>query len=165
MRPYIKGEDLSKISVSPTDNPETDMGMIARNPDNHYDQWYVARKYFEENLELVDFTNAGEPTSSTPIKTLHNSDVSGARQNVKDIKVVGNGDMFMLLCKASSQAEGWMKSTKAMEIQGAGCLVQVTTQQRNPDGSYAVAEAMAFVHSVRISSLQEDGGRYLYWPR
>ena len=29
---------------------------------------------------------------------------------------VGNGDMFKLLCKASSQKEGWMKSTKAMEI-------------------------------------------------
>jgi hypothetical protein len=25
-------------------------------------------------------------------KTLHNSDVSGARQNVPDIKIVGNGD-------------------------------------------------------------------------
>jgi hypothetical protein len=51
MRPYIKGEDLSKISVSKEDSPETDMGMIARNPKNHADQWYVARKYFEDNLE------------------------------------------------------------------------------------------------------------------
>lgn len=51
MRPYIKGEDLSGVSVNPTDNPETDMGMIARNPTNHADQWYVARKYFEDNLE------------------------------------------------------------------------------------------------------------------
>jgi hypothetical protein len=82
-------------------------------------------------------------------KTLHNSDVSGARQNVKDIQVVGNGDMFRLLCKASSQAQGWMKSTKAMEVPG-GCVVQVTTQQRNPDGSYAVAEALTYVPGVQI---------------
>ena len=54
MRPYIKGEDLTGVSVSDTDNPETDMGMIARNPKNHVDQWYVARKYFEDNLEPVD---------------------------------------------------------------------------------------------------------------
>lgn len=54
------------------------------------------------------------------MKTLHNSDISGARQNVKDIKVVGNGDMFRLLCKASSEEEGWMKSTKAMEIKNCG---------------------------------------------
>jgi len=53
MRPYIKGEDLTGVSVSQTDNPETDMGMIARNPKDHNDKWYVARKYFEDNLEEV----------------------------------------------------------------------------------------------------------------
>lgn len=83
------------------------------------------------------------------MKTLHNSDISGARENVKDIKVVGNGDMFRLLCKASSENEGWMKSTKACAVPG-GCIVQVTTQQRNPDGSYAVAEALTFVPGARI---------------
>lgn len=51
MRPYVKGEDLSGISVSKEDRPETDMGMIARNPKNHEDQWYVARQYFEDNFE------------------------------------------------------------------------------------------------------------------
>ena len=93
-------------------------------------------------------------------KTLHNSDISGARKNVKDIQIVGNGDMFQLLCKASSQAEGWMKSTKAMEFPG-GCIVQVTTQQRNPDGSYAVAEAITFVPGVKIGD-DENNGRQLF---
>ena len=92
-------------------------------------------------------------------KTLHNSDVSGARVNVPDIKVVGNGDMFRLLCKASSQAEGWMKSTKAMEVVG-GCVVQVTTQQKNSDGSYAVAEALTYVPGVKIAD-DENNGRKL----
>ena len=90
-------------------------------------------------------------------KTLHNSDVSGARQNVKDIRVVGNGDLFQLLAKASSEEEGWMKSTKAMQIDGVGCLVQVTTQQRNPDGSYSVAEALTFVPDVNIVPDVNDG--------
>jgi hypothetical protein len=53
MRPYIYGEDLTFISVSNVDNPREDMGMIARNPKNHKDQWYVAKKYFEENFEEV----------------------------------------------------------------------------------------------------------------
>ncbi len=83
------------------------------------------------------------------MKTLHNSDVSGARVNVPDIQVFGNGDLFKLICKASSKAEGWMKSTKAMETP-VGCVVQVTTQQLNPDGSYAVAEALCFVPGVKI---------------
>ena len=51
MRPYILGEDLTHISVADVDYPPNDMGMIARNPKNHADQWYVAQKYFEDNLE------------------------------------------------------------------------------------------------------------------
>ncbi|MBN4082103.1 hypothetical protein JYT21_00205 [bacterium AH-315-B15] len=53
MRPYVPGEDLNGISVSDVDNPEGDLGMIARNPKNHDDLWYVARKYFEENFEEI----------------------------------------------------------------------------------------------------------------
>jgi hypothetical protein len=83
-------------------------------------------------------------------KTLHNSDISGAKKNVKDIEVFGNGDLFQLLCKASSEKEGWMKSTKAMEIENIGCVVQVTTQQMNPDGSYSIAEALTFVPDVCV---------------
>ncbi len=92
-------------------------------------------------------------------KTLHNSEVSGARKNVSDLSVVGNGDMFALICKASSQEEGWMKSTKAMQTPG-GCVVQVTTQQRNPDGSYAVAEALTFVPGVMLID-DDNNGRKL----
>ncbi len=88
------------------------------------------------------------------MKTLHNSDISGARKNVKDIQVFGDGDMFVLLCKASSVSEGWMKSTKAMEIPDVGCVVQVTTQQGDN-----IAEAVTFVPGVRI--VDKDGGRRL----
>lgn len=77
-------------------------------------------------------------------KTLHNTNINGARKNVKDIVVFGDGDLFKLISKASSENEGWMKSTKAMTVP-RGCVVQVTTQQRNRDGSYAVAEALTFV--------------------
>jgi hypothetical protein len=48
MRPYIPGEDLSSVSVNEVDDPPNDLGMIARNPKNHANQWYVARKYFFE---------------------------------------------------------------------------------------------------------------------
>ena len=91
-------------------------------------------------------------------KTLHNTDASGARKNVKDIKIFGNGDLFKLLSKASSENEGWMKSTKAMQIERVGCLVQVTTQQRNQDGSYAVAEALTFVPDTVI--IHDENGQH-----
>lgn len=54
MRPYIRGEDVSGISISEADhrNGSPRVGdMIARNPKNHADQWLVAEKYFLENLE------------------------------------------------------------------------------------------------------------------
>ena len=76
-----------------------------------------------------------------------------------EIEVVGNRDMFRLLCKASSENEGWMKSAKACEVP-SGCIVLVTTQQRNHDGSYAVAEALSFVPGVKIAD-DENGGRKL----
>ncbi len=56
------------------------------------------------------------------MKTLQNTDVDGAKKNVKDIVTFGNGDTFQLICKASSKHEGWMKSTKAMQIDGVGCV-------------------------------------------
>ena len=45
-------------------------------------------------------------------KSLHNTCSNGATKNVKDIIFWGNGDTFQLISKASSEAEGWMKSTK-----------------------------------------------------
>jgi len=83
-------------------------------------------------------------------KTLVNTDANGASKNVKDIQFWGNGDTFKLISKASSEQEGWMKSTKAMEIIGVGCVVQVTTQQRNPNGDYSIAEALTFVPNCKI---------------
>lgn len=91
-------------------------------------------------------------------KTLHNSDVDGAKKNVSDLKTYGNGDTFQLICKASSENEGWMKSTKAMQIDGVGCLVQVTTQQGEN-----VSEALSFVPNVKIEVIDgdESNGRKL----
>ena len=53
MRPYIVGEDMQEISVSDMDTPEVG-GMIARNEDDHTDQWYVAKDFFKKNYEAVE---------------------------------------------------------------------------------------------------------------
>jgi uncharacterized protein involved in exopolysaccharide biosynthesis len=89
-------------------------------------------------------------------KSMQNTDANGARKNVKDIVFWGNGDTFKLISKASSEAEGWMKSTKAMQA-GRNVVVQVTTQQRNPDGSYVVAEALTTVTNAEIVDIIENG--------
>lgn len=95
-------------------------------------------------------------------KTLSNSSTAPAKAQVKDLQVTGNPDNFKLLFKASSEEEGWMKSTKAMEIKKLGYVFQVTTQQVNPDGSYSVAESLTFVPEAQIFT-DENGGRKLIY--
>jgi len=58
MRPYVSGEDMAGISLSDADKKLDTLegGMIARNPRNHDDKWYVNKKYFIENLELAQDT-------------------------------------------------------------------------------------------------------------
>ena len=87
------------------------------------------------------------------MKTLHNTDTSKAKVNVKDIIFWGNGDTFKLISKASSKKEKWMKSSKAMEIKGVGCVVQVTTQQGDN-----IAEAVTFVPNVKIKETKDKDG-------
>jgi len=87
-------------------------------------------------------------------KTLTHGATTEASQDAK-IVFKGNPDLFKVLCKASNQSENWMKSTKAMQIDGVGCIVQTTTYENGQ-----VAEALVFVPGVRIED-SADGGRIL----
>lgn len=64
LRPYIEGEDVSHVSISPEDvkagSPKRG-DMIARNPKNHDDQWLVARAYFLDNFEALTAAELAEP--------------------------------------------------------------------------------------------------------
>jgi len=84
-------------------------------------------------------------------KTLNNTSFEEVKQNVSDVQSKGDPNTFRLICKAWSKSEGWMKSTKAMEISNIGCIIQVTTQQDTQ-----VAEALTFVPGVRLQE-KEDG--------
>lgn len=70
---------------------------------------------------------------------------------VPDIKTFGNPDTWQLLCKASSVAQGWMKSTKVMRIPGFGVLVQVSSKQ-----DAAIAETVTPVEGGFLDE-QKDG--------
>lgn len=126
---------------------KTNEGDILETP--HFQQYI-----FREDWIVLDPTTM-EPLiiGSKQSKTLVNTDANGATKNVKDIVFWGNGDTFKLISKASSQNEGWMKSTKAMEIESVGCVVQVTTQQGEN-----VSEAVTFVPNVKILEEKDDTG-------
>ena len=48
----MKQKYFVKDSEPPT-HVQNDMGMIARNPKNHKDQWYVAKQYYLDNFEEI----------------------------------------------------------------------------------------------------------------
>lgn len=50
MRPYSEGEDLIAQGVSVWDGDAPELGgMVARDPKNREDSWYVSKSYFNEN--------------------------------------------------------------------------------------------------------------------
>lgn len=56
LRPYVPGETLAGVSIAPVDKAvgSPKFGdMIARNPQNHADQWLVSAQYFADNFEPV----------------------------------------------------------------------------------------------------------------
>lgn len=93
-------------------------------------------------------------------KTLDSVNTTDTKEKVSDVVVFGNPDLFQLIAKVSSKEQGWMKSTKAMPTAN-GCVVQVTTQQTNPDGSYSIAEAVTFVPGAVITT-DGDGNKFLH---
>ena len=92
-------------------------------------------------------------------KALNNTNIEDVKKTTSDIEVFGNGDLFQLLSKASSKSQGWMKSCKGMQVEGGGCVVQVTTQYNNSDGTKSIAEALTFVPNVKI--VENETGRFL----
>ncbi len=81
-------------------------------------------------------------------RTLHNTNQEEAKENIPDIRVTGNPSAWVTIAKASSEKEGWMKSTKAMEITGekGGVVLQVTTREE-----VGVAEALCFIPQGKIT--------------
>ena len=130
------------------DEVKIDLGVANSAPDPVTEEVEVP-----DHMGGLTGTNENKQDAEWEPKTLHNSDISGARENVPDIQVVGDGDTFKLICKASSKAEGWMKSTKAMQTPH-GVVVQVTTQQKGIDGTYACAEALTYVPGCKV---KKDG--------
>lgn len=102
----------------------------------------------------IDIFNMTYSKEAGNAKSLHNTCANGAKKNVKDAFIFGD-DSWKLITKFSSESRGTMKSTKAMQC-GNAVVVQVTTQQRNPNGSYSIAEALTTVYSSKIEEEFKD---------
>lgn len=77
-----------------------------------------------------------------------NVNTAQAVATTPEIKVTGNPDVWVLICKASAGA--WMKSTKAMQVPG-GVVLQVTSEHRGTGGIVtACAEALTFIPGAAV---------------
>jgi hypothetical protein len=88
-----------------------------------------------------------------------------AKERIFDLKLFGDTDAWKLICKAASASEGWYKTTKAMEIEDVGCLIQTETREVNNGTDAVLSQALMFVPNVTIRDIfNSDGkciGRYL----
>lgn len=63
----------------------------------------------------------------------------------KTVKIIGNADLWVLVCKVYSEEGLWMKATKAMNVPGRGVLVQASTQCGEQ-----IAEALTFIPDAMV---------------
>lgn len=70
VRSYVEGENLKWVTVGKHDTPQKG-GMIARDPADPDDVWYITRKYFKQNFIKK---KAKKPGTEVNVKLRFNSD-------------------------------------------------------------------------------------------
>lgn len=101
MRPYVVGEDLTGISVNKEDTPE-EGGMIAVNPKNPEDRWYVAKQFFLDNYEEADDEDSiDELVAAIDANTL-------LQWDGRDVALVAAHELATIARKADARAAEWI---------------------------------------------------------
>ena len=92
------GGDMTKVSIADVDKKllttDFQQGFIARNPKNHEDLWYVAKKYFDDNLQ---------PAFDITINLTFGQAIEAAKQGKRIARQGWNGKgMFAYIVPAAS---------------------------------------------------------------
>jgi len=85
------------------------------------------------------------------VKQVNAKNTADVKELDSIVKIIGNPDLWKLICKVYADDAGWMKSTKAMNIEGRGVLVQVSTQLGDQ-----VAEALTFIPDAMVEGPFKD---------
>jgi len=88
---------------------------------------------------------AAPPAEVAPAVAPNDLAAANVPEEASDVETVGNPDAaWSVVAKASSEKGGWTKVTRRMAVSN-GAIYQTETQQRNPDGSFALSQATVFV--------------------
>ncbi|WP_298585309.1 hypothetical protein [uncultured Kocuria sp.] len=101
---------------------------------------------FKGNMLSMDFGHMGK---------LMITKTEDVQKNDKNLETHGNPDQFHLLFKA--QSSSWIKSTKAMNVPG-GCLVQMSTDRKQKNGSWVSAETSTFLPNAHV--VPDENGNF-----
>jgi hypothetical protein len=165
--------DGSAVTVDVVDDRDVQLGMGV-GPGMVFRGKYLALPLEEQEYGVVDhgaalqkqlkeaFAGLKKDLNLPEPRILNISPSNGTQAAVPDLIEYGQADMFKCLSKASSKRQGWMKSTKAMNIPGGGVVIQVSSLQTsgsalNPMGS--LAEALVFVPGVKVVGDKAAGYR------
>jgi len=85
------------------------------------------------------------------VKQANTKNTNDVKELDNEVKIIGNPDLWKLISKVFSDQHQWMKSTKAMNIEGRGVLVQVSTQLGDQ-----VAEALTFIPDAIVEGPFKD---------
>lgn len=146
----VNGEHwkVNAESGTPTIDFGTEDGMAKLYPND----WLVYKNNTYLRVKANVFDAVYEPLPPFSERVMGITDKKTATANVPDIQRWGNPDAWERLCKASSQSQEWMRSTKAMELP-IGCLVQVSTVNKGN-----VSEAVVLVPGLRIHREYDKDG-------
>ena len=115
----------------------------------------VTVKELKQILSTAKSNDDGEKESLSVDKgkkASSNSSEDTVDEDVSDVVMLGvDINPWRLLCKSYSEKDGWMKSTKALDLHGKSVLVKVTTQQGDN-----VSEALTTVEGRLVKSEEED---------
>lgn len=106
----------------------------------------LAEKAAAKEGALAAEAAAAPPAEEAPAVASNDLAAASAPEKVPDVEKFGNPDtLWQVVARASSEEEGWRKVTRRMALHPGGAIYQTETQQRNPDGSYALSQATVFV--------------------
>ena len=82
-------------------------------------------------------------------------------EQAKDLEQLGNPAAWKPICQSSSDEQGWIKTTSAMQVGRTGVVVKVTEQQRNSNGTLTISTALTFCPGATIGPDKENEGFYI----